>query len=78
MQPPFAQSQAFDATCCAWLGRWVDAIPLGLHTLLSDYLLLQLILIDGRTKGALIDGLDPIEFWPRLLDWFHIWSAPPK
>jgi hypothetical protein len=37
MQPPSAQSQAFDATCSAWLGRWVDTIPLGLHRLLSDF-----------------------------------------
>jgi hypothetical protein len=38
MQPPSAQSHAFDATCSAWLGRWVDAIPLRLHRLLSDFL----------------------------------------
>ena len=50
MQPPSAQSQAFDATGSAWLGRWVDTIPLGLHRLLSDLLLLQLLLIDRRTK----------------------------
>ena len=35
MEPPSAQSQAFDATYSAWLGRWVDTIPLGLHGLLS-------------------------------------------
>ena len=35
MQPPCAQSQAFDATCAAWLGRWIDTIPLGLHGLFS-------------------------------------------
>jgi hypothetical protein len=58
MQPPSAQSQAFDATCSAWLGRWVDTIPLGLHGLLSDFLLLQLPLVDGRTKGALFDSLN--------------------
>jgi len=63
MQPPSAQTQAFDATCPAWLGRWVDTIPLGLHRLLSDFLLLQLLLIDGRTKGALFDTLDLNGFW---------------
>ena len=35
MQPPSAQSHAFGATCSAWLGRWVDTIPLGLHRLLT-------------------------------------------
>jgi len=73
MQPPSAQSQAFDATCSAWLGRWVDTIPLGLHRLLSDFLLLQLLLIDGRTKGALFDSLNLDGFWPGLQDWFQIW-----
>src|SRR5260370_30436304 len=43
MQPPSAQSQAFDATCCAWLGCWVDTLPLGLHRFLSDFRLLQLL-----------------------------------
>ena len=42
MQPPSAQSQAFDATCSAWLDRRVDTIPLRLHRLLSDLLLLAL------------------------------------
>jgi hypothetical protein len=42
MQPPSAQSQAFDTTCSAWLDCWVDTIPLGRHRLLSDFLLLQL------------------------------------
>src|SRR5258708_4968848 len=37
MEPPSAQSRAFDATCSAWLGRRVDTIPLGLHRLLPDY-----------------------------------------
>ena len=73
MQPPSAQSQAFDATCSAWLGRWVDTIPLGFHRLLSDFLLLQLLLIDGRTKGALFDSLKLNGFWPGLQDWFQIW-----
>jgi hypothetical protein len=40
MQPPSAQSQAFDATCSAWLDRRVDTIPLRLHRLLSDFPLL--------------------------------------
>src|ERR1700683_4115949 len=57
MQPPCVQSKAFDATCSAWLGRWVDTIPLGLHRLLSDFLLPQLLLTDGRTKGVLFDPL---------------------
>ena len=38
---------AFDATCSAWLGRRVDTIPFGLHRLLSDFLLLQLLRIDA-------------------------------
>src|ERR1700733_979582 len=42
MQPPSAQSQALDATCSAWLGRRVDSLPLGVHRLLTDFLLLQL------------------------------------
>jgi hypothetical protein len=58
MQPPSAQSQAFDATCSTWLGCWVDTIPLRLHRLLSDFLLLQLLLIDGRTEAALFDSLN--------------------
>jgi len=78
MQPPSAQSQAFDATCSARLGRWVDTIPLGLHRLLSDFLLLQLLLIDGRTKGALFDSLDLNGFWPALQDWFQISFVPAK
>ena len=64
MQPPSAQSQAFDAACSVWLGRWIDTIPLGLHRLLSDFRLLELLLIDGRTKGALFDSLDLNGFWP--------------
>ena len=53
MQPPSAFSQAFDTTCSAWLGRWVDTIPLGFHRFLSDFRLLQ---------GA-IDTLDLNGFW---------------
>src|SRR5271165_1600445 len=41
MQPPSAQSQAFDATCSGWLDCWVDTIPLGIHRLLPDLLSLQ-------------------------------------
>jgi hypothetical protein len=67
MQPPSAWSQAFKATCSAWLGRWVDTIPLGLHRLLSDFRFLQLLLIDGRTKGALFDSLDLISKVENLL-----------
>ena len=78
MQPPSAQSQAFDATCSAWLGRWVDTIPLRLHWLLSYFRLLELLLIDGRTKGAPFDGLDLNRFWPGLQDWFQIWFVPAK
>jgi hypothetical protein len=78
MQPPSAQSQAFDATCSAWLGRRVDTIPFGLHRLLSDFRLLELLLIDGRTKGALFDDLDLNGFWPGLQDWFQIWFVPAK
>ncbi len=36
MQPPPTLSQTFDATGSAWRGHRVDAIPLGLHKLLSD------------------------------------------
>src|SRR5271169_1371771 len=42
MQPPSAQSQAFDATCSAWRDCRVDTVPLRLHRLLSDFLLLWL------------------------------------
>ena len=52
MQPPSAQSQAFDTTCSAWLGRWVDTIPLGFHRLLSDLRLLQLLRDTKRMRGA--------------------------
>ena len=41
MKPPSAVRQAFDAACAAWLSRWVDAVPLGLHGLLSDFRLLR-------------------------------------
>src|SRR5580698_2351379 len=37
MKPPSARGRAFDATRSAWLGRWVDAIPLGFHRLLSGF-----------------------------------------
>jgi hypothetical protein len=53
MQPPSAKSQAFDTTCSACLGRWVDTIPLGFHRLLSDFRLLQLLLIDGLHRPGL-------------------------
>ena len=76
MQPPSAQSQAFDTTCSAWLDRWVDTIPLGFHRLLSDFRLLQLLLIDGRTRGALFDTLDLNGCWTE--DWFQIWFVPAK
>ena len=46
MQPPPVQPRAFDATCSARLGRWVDTLPFGIHTLLSDFPLLQLGLPD--------------------------------
>src|ERR1700685_1595842 len=42
MKPPSAQSQTSDTTCSARLDRRVDTIPLGLHRLLSDFVLLQL------------------------------------
>ena len=35
MQPPSANSRAFDATRSAWLGCGVDAIPLRLHRVSS-------------------------------------------
>jgi hypothetical protein len=44
----------------------------------SDFLLLQWLLIDGRTKGALFDSLDLNGFWPGLQDWFQIWLVPAK
>ena len=75
MQPPSAQSQAFDATCSAWLGRWVDTIPLGLQRFLSDFRSLELLLIDGRTKGALFDGLDLNGFWPGS-EHFNVLARP--
>src|SRR6516165_9544271 len=75
MQPPSAQSQAFDAACSVWLGRRIDTIPLGLHRLLSDLRLPDSLLIDGRTKAALFDSLDLNGFWPGPQDWpnfYHI------
>src|SRR4029077_4928033 len=51
MKPPSAPLQAFDATCSARLDCRVDTIPFGLHRLLSDFRLLELLLFDGRTKG---------------------------
>jgi len=73
MKPPSAQSQAFDAACSVWLGRWIDTIPLGLHRLLSDLRVPDSLLIDGRTKAALFDSLDLNGFWPGLQDWCRIW-----
>jgi hypothetical protein len=61
-----------------WLGLRVDTIPLGLHRLLSDFLLLQLFLIDGRTKRALLDSLDLNGFSPGPQHWFQIWFVPAK
>ena len=68
MKPPSAQSQAFDAPCSVWLGRWIDTIPFGLPRFLPGFGLLESLLIDGRTKGALFDGLDLNGFWPGLQD----------
>jgi hypothetical protein len=48
MEPPSAESQAFDAACSARLGRWVDTIHLGLHLLLSGF---RLPRIDRRAKS---------------------------
>jgi hypothetical protein len=42
MQPPSAQSQAFDATGSARLDCRIDTIPLRLHGFLSDFRLLAL------------------------------------
>jgi hypothetical protein len=78
MKPPSAPFQAFDATCSARLDRRVDTIPLGFHRFLSAFRLLALLLIDGRTKGALFDCLDLNGFWPGLQDWFQIWFVPAK
>jgi hypothetical protein len=78
MQPPSAQTQAFDAACSARIDCWIDTISLRLHRLLSDFRLFLLVLIDGRTKGALFDSLDLNGFWPRLQDWFQIWFVPAK
>ena len=39
------------------LAAGVDTVSLGFHRLLSDFCLLPLLLIDGRTKGALFDTL---------------------
>jgi hypothetical protein len=78
MQPPSAQSRAFDTTCSAWLGRWVDTIPLGLHRLLSDFRLLELLLIDERINGALFDGFDLNGFRRGLQDGFQLLIVPAK
>jgi hypothetical protein len=37
--------------------------------------LLQLLLIDGRTKAALFDSLNLNGFWPGLQDWFQTTSS---
>ena len=74
MKPPSPQSQAFDATCSAWLDCWVDTIPLGLHGLLSGFVLLQLFLIGGQTKAALFYSLMN-GFCPGLQDWFQRFVA---
>jgi hypothetical protein len=66
MKRPSAWSQAFDTTCSAWLDCPVDTISFGLHTLLSDFPLLGLVRIDGRTKAALFDCLTLNSFWPGL------------
>jgi hypothetical protein len=54
MQPPSAQSRAFDTACSAWLDRRVDAIPLGLHRLLSDVCSLSVAPHGGRAKSGAI------------------------
>ena len=78
VKPPSTPLQAFDTTCSTRLDCRVDTIPFGLHRLLSDFRLLELLLIDGRTKGALFDCLDLNGFWPGLQDWFQIWFVPAK
>ena len=78
MQPPSAPSQAFDATCSARLGRRVDTIPFGLHRLLSDFRLLELLLIDGRTKGALFDSLNVNGFGPDCRTGSRFGLSPAK
>ena len=42
MEPPRTGRRAFDAAGAAWLCRLVDTVPLGFHTLLSDFCLLHL------------------------------------
>jgi len=66
MQPPSAQSQAFDTTCSAWLGRWVDTIPLGFHRLLSDLRLLQLLRDTKRMRGTLPFVMTNLRIGPGL------------
>ena len=78
MKPPSAPLQAFDATCSARLDCRVDTIPFGLHRLLSHFRLFELLLIDERTKGALLDCLDLNGLWPDLQDRFQIWFVPAK
>jgi hypothetical protein len=78
MKPPSAPLQAFDATCSARLDCRVDTVPFGLHRLFSDFRWLELLLIDGRTKGAPFDCLDLNGFWPGLRDWFQIWFVAAK
>ena len=62
MKPPSAQSRAFDATCSAWLGRRVDAIPLRLHRLLCDFFASAARPADQ--KGARCDSLHRTAFRP--------------
>jgi len=51
MEPPPAESQAFDAACSARLDRWVDTIHLGLHLLLSGFRLPRLPRIDKPAQS---------------------------
>ena len=52
----FASASKSTATCRP--NSDPRSIPLGLHRLLSNFLLLQLLLIDGWTKAALFESLN--------------------
>src|SRR5580692_12976054 len=47
MQPPSARARAYVANLLARLGCRVDTIPFGLHRLLADFRLLELLRIDA-------------------------------
>jgi hypothetical protein len=72
MEPPRTGRRAFDAAGSAWLCRLVDTVPLGFHTLLSDFRLLRLLRIAAvfdseltcRYRAAAYVVARPALSWP--------------